>query len=320
MRRNARSTSTWSALTSWYSSTQTWSISDASSGPRRSSAAAARQYRSRSSKSTRPSTRLRLHVRAADRRDRLELVGAPRRDLVDHRRQRALRVDRARVDVEQRSLLREAPAGRGGAVLVADEVDRRRRRRRRRGSRTPPGSPSAAACRRKRAVRDRVERAARRSGRAARRRAPGASGEQRLAAVHHLARGAPGEGQRHDALGGHTARDEPRDPGRQRGGLAGAGAGQDPQLVALERGRRPLLLVQPVDRGEHTFDYRPPPPLSRVCTAATTPGLYRSHCSGLFSVQTRAAGAGGCGRVQAGAGGCGRVRAGAGGCGPVQAG
>ena len=77
--------------------------------------------------------------------------------------------------------------------------------------------------------------------------------------MRHLPRRAPGEGQRHDPLRSNTARHQPRDSGNQRGGLAGSGAGQDPQLLALEGRGRPLLVIQSIQRWEHTFDYR-------VCT------------------------------------------------------
>ena len=62
-------------------------------------------------------------VGAEGLRERVAMLGAPRKRLRQHLRQRRLGVDRARVDVEHRLRAREAPAARGVTLLLAHEVE-----------------------------------------------------------------------------------------------------------------------------------------------------------------------------------------------------
>jgi hypothetical protein len=62
-------------------------------------------------------------VGAEQRREVVGVLGAPWEVLVEHLAERALRVDRARVDVGERVLAREPGARRGVPVLLADEVE-----------------------------------------------------------------------------------------------------------------------------------------------------------------------------------------------------
>ena len=115
------------------------------------------------------------------------------------------------------------------------------------------GQPERRRVPAQRAVRDRVERAAHDPAAASLRGALGAR-EQRLGPVGHLPRRAPGERQRHDAFGGNPASDEPGHPRGEGGRLPGAGAGEDPELLALECGCGLLLFVESFERWEHMFD------------------------------------------------------------------
>ena len=247
VRRSARSTSTCSALTSWYSSTQTWSISDASSGAEPLVGRGRAPVEEQIVEVDEAEHALAVHVAAADRRDRFELIGAPRRDLVDDGRQRPLRVDRARVHVEQRRLLREPPPGRVAAPCSSRTRSITSAASPESSIEKPSGSPSATACRRR--VRCAIEwnvpptiRARRRDAGERRR-----VGEQRLAAVHHLARRAPGEGERHDALGRDPARRPATRPGpsarwscrcrRRRGSAAGRPRRSPPPAARRSAGR-----------------------------------------------------------------------------------
>ena len=60
-----------------------------------------------------PRRSLPLHVAPADRRDLVDALLRPGRDLGDHRRQRAARVYRRRIQVDEQGLARKAPACRG---------------------------------------------------------------------------------------------------------------------------------------------------------------------------------------------------------------
>ena len=62
-------------------------------------------------------------VAAEQPHERVGVLGAPREVLVEHLAQRPLRVDGARVDVDQGRLAREAPRALGVPVLLAHEVE-----------------------------------------------------------------------------------------------------------------------------------------------------------------------------------------------------
>ena len=64
-----------------------------------------------------------------------------------------------------------------------------------------------------------------------------------MAAIDHLAGGAPGERQQQHPLGGRAIRDDPRDPGGERSGLASARAGENPQCCWFVELRDCSLLV-----------------------------------------------------------------------------
>ncbi len=192
---------------------------------------------------------LALYVSLADGGELVDLVVAPRRDLVDDLGQRTLRVDGARIEIEEGALLREAAPVARRAELVADEIDDVGRVAGVEHGETL-GKAERDCVPAQGAVRDGVERAADDPGPAA------GSGHLRLTAVHHLAGGAAGERQRHDPFGGHTSCDQPGDSRRERGGLARARPRENSELVARERCRGSLLLVQTIDRDEHTFDHR----------------------------------------------------------------
>ena len=186
-----------------------------------------------------------------------EVVGvalAPREGLGQQLAQRALGVDRARVDVQQRRLAREAPAGLPDPGLLAHEVQQvggvagvehaeagRQAEHGRVAAHEPMG--------------DGVEGAAHHPpGVPAVRRAP----EVGARAPEHLARGAAREGQQQHALGRRALVDQPRDPRRQRRRLAGARAGQHEQRAARVGGGGELLGVQSVEVAggagfEHAF-------------------------------------------------------------------
>ena len=187
-----------------------------------------------------------------------EVVGvalAPREGLGQQLAQRSLGVDRARVDVQQRRLAREAPAGLADTRLLADEVEQV-------GGVAGVEHAEAGGQAEHRgvaaheAVGDRVEGAAHHApGVPAPRRAP----EVGPRATEHLARGAPREGEQEHALGRRPLVDEPRDARGQRRRLARAGAGQHEQRPAgMGRGGA-LLGVQSVEVGgagagfEHAF-------------------------------------------------------------------
>ena len=112
-----------------------------SSRPARASRAAGRRGRARRARACAP-------VGAEERRDRLAVLLAPREGLVEHLRQRPLRVDRARVDVEQRRLAREARVRSPRARAPRAGGRARRRRRRRRARRSPARRPERRAWRR----------------------------------------------------------------------------------------------------------------------------------------------------------------------------
>jgi hypothetical protein len=173
-------------------------------------------------------------------REVLGVAVAPWERFGEQLAQRALGVDRARVDVEQRRLAREAPAGLPHAGVLADEVEQVG------GIARVEHAEARWQAERRRvpaheAVRDRMERAAYHLAsvtpvwRAA---------EVRPRASEHLARRPPREGQQQHALGRRALADQPRDARRQRRGLAGARAREYEQRPARVRRRGALLLVE----------------------------------------------------------------------------
>ena len=167
---------------------------------------------------------------------------APREGLRQQLAQRALGVDRARVDVQQRRLARKAPAGLPHAGLLAHEVEQVGRVARvehaEAGGKAEHGRVAAHE-----AVGDRVEGAAHHApGVPALRRAP----EIRACPAEHLARGAAGEGHEQHALGRRALVDEPRDARGQRRRLAGPRTGQHEQRAAGMGRRGELLGVESV--------------------------------------------------------------------------
>ena len=138
-----RARSTCSPLTSWYSSISTWSNAAASRGPITSSRGQRAPEQQQVVEVDHAELPLARRVGLEQRRDRLAVLRAPREVLLDHARQRLLRVDRARVDVQQRALLREprpAPA-RARARRAAGPARPRRRPRRARRSRPAARAP-----------------------------------------------------------------------------------------------------------------------------------------------------------------------------------
>jgi hypothetical protein len=174
-----------------------------------------------------------------------EVVGvalAPRERLGQQLAQRALGVDRARVDVQQGRLAREAPAGLPDAGLLAHDVQQVGR---------VAGIEHAEAGRQAEhrrvaaheAVGDRVEGAAHHLPRVP---ALGGATEVGACAPEHLARGAPREGHEQHALGRRALVDEPRDARGQGRRLAGPGAREHKQRAAGMGRRGELLGVESV--------------------------------------------------------------------------
>ena len=198
-------------------------------------------------------------VLAEQRRDRLAMIRHPREVLRQHLRQRQLGVDRARVQIEQRPLLREAgSAGRRVAGLDPQQVQHVGRvarvqhaeaGRQAQGRGVAPHQP----------VRHRMERPAHH---------PGRGGNESAGPLEHLPRGAPRERQQQDALGRHTLGHEPSHPGTERCRLARPRAGEDQQWPAAVRRGGPLLVIELVQ----------PIPLAGV----------RDHCHGPSNATQRA--------------------------------
>jgi hypothetical protein len=180
------------------------------------------------------------------------VLGAPGEVLVEHLAQRALRVDGARVDVDERRLAREAACSLGVPVLLADEVEHVGRvagveegevGREAQGERVLSHEPVA----------DRVERAPEHAARST------ARGGSR--AIDHLACGPAGEGQQQDPLVRHTSLDETGGAGAQGRRLARPRSREYQQVPAIMVGGSPLLLVETGERAsvgkriqcEHVF-------------------------------------------------------------------
>ena len=238
----ARATmSTWIWLTSWYSSTSTWSQRPAIAGPSAGSASSARQASSRSSKSSSAAVALAGDVGAEQVEDRVGVRVAPRELGGDHVAGRAAGVDRPGVDVDQgRRRAGTARSAAGQAVVVAQQVHQvggvARVEHRHAG-----GRPSVSACVGDQPVRDGVEGAAPAAVRAASR-----SRAQIAAARASMSSAARRVKVSSRIRSGSTPRSSSaRHPRGQRAGLAGAGAGQDDQRAVAVRGRGQLRVVEP---------------------------------------------------------------------------
>ena len=178
---------------------------------------------------------LALAVALEDRDDlRLDL-GKVRRVLGEDLGERAARVDRVRVQVEQDVTLGESPLerrdllvrGRGlehlaGVLGIEDREVR--------------PEAEAAAEPAQQPVADRVERAAHQP--------PHVHGQQRLDAAQHLARGPVREGQQQDPGGIVPGLDEARNPVDEGPGLARAGPGDDEDGAGSLEDDLALLVVQ----------------------------------------------------------------------------
>ena len=229
--------STCRPLTSWYSSISRWSnaslhgaAGDLVGGQR----TPVQEQVVEVEHSQRP---LAGRVRLEERGHRFDVVLAPREVLGDDAGQRLLGVHRARVDVEQRALLREAPLALRVPVLLADHVDQIRRvagvEHPEAGRQVECGGMHAHE-----AVRNGMERPAQYAA------GPRRHGNQRARAPQHLARRAAGEREQHDPLRRHALGHQPGHPRAQRRGLAGARAGQDQQRAAGVGGRCALPCIQ----------------------------------------------------------------------------
>ena len=184
-----------------------------------------------------PERALSSRVRPEERGDVVPVLLAPRKGLGEHLGKRSLRVDRARVDIEQRALLRKPPPTLGVSVLLAHEVEHVGR---------VSGVKHAEACRQPERRRvpademmgDGMEGATEHAASAVRHR------HQRPRALQHLARRATRERQQQDAFRRAPLGDEPCDPSAQRRGLTGSRPRQDQQRTARMTNRPPLVDIQ----------------------------------------------------------------------------
>ena len=182
---------------------------------------------------------------------------APRKGIGEHPGKRSLRVDRARVDIEQRALLRKPPPTLGVPVLLAHEVEHvgRVSRVEHAEARRQPERRRVPA---DEMMGDRMERATEHAASAVRHR------HQRPRALQHLTRRATRERQQQDPFRRDPVGDEPGDPSAQRRGLTGPRAGQDQQRTARMTNRRPLLDVQLLKPRQLLSERRRHLPRSRI--------------------------------------------------------
>ena len=162
---------------------------------------------------------------------------APRKRLGEHLGKRSLRVDRARVDIEQRALLRKPPPALRVSVFLAYQVEHVR------GVSCVEHPEAGRQPERRRVptdemVGDGMEGAAQHAAGAVRHR------HQRPRALQHLPRRATRERQQQDPLRRHPAGDEPRDPSAKRRRLTRPRPGQDQQGAARMTNRRTLFAIQ----------------------------------------------------------------------------
>ena len=268
--------STWSPLTSWYSSIRTWSKRPSSSRPMTSSATSARQQVVQVDQTQRLLAR---RVGLEQCADRFPVLLAPRKAARQDLAERLHRVDRARVDVEQRALLREALAALGVSMLLAEEIEHVGGVARVEYP-EPGGQPDCSGVLAHEVMGDRVKRAAQDAAGAARHR------HERPGALQHLARGAAREGEQQNALRRDPLADEPGNPPAQCRGLTGARTGQDQQRTSRMANRRALLRIQLLKPGrrfrrrrggsegrwraclEHAFGLYGPSRTEPVCVAS----------------------------------------------------
>ena len=224
----APSTSACRALVSWYSSTSTWSKRPATIGPASGSCTSARQQGEQVVVVDQVPLALAGDVGAVGGAQLVGLVGAPRVVLAQHGIERLAGVDHPAEGAGQQLLAGPAALrGRVGGQLVphqGEEVGLVTLVEEREVGVDADRAPVAA----EQAVGDGVERAA-----------PGAAQlvvpGPLLGAGQQLGGGPPAEGEQQDALGRDPVGDQVGEPGRQRRGLAGAGAGHDEQ-AARRRG------------------------------------------------------------------------------------
>ncbi len=182
-------------------------------------------------------------VGGEDLADAVDLVEAPWVVVLQYVGERIAGVHGAGVDRGERLLAWEPPFARAEPQLVTEQVHDvgavgliQHREVRTKAQR--------AAVQAQQSVRDGVEGAA-----------PHTPGVGRLGDAlgprQHLASGAPTEGEEQEPFGAHTLGQQPGDPGRERRGLARAGAGDDQQRTVAVRRGRPLGVVE--IRPEHVF-------------------------------------------------------------------
>ena len=179
------------------------------------------------------------------------MLRAPRERALDDLVERRLRVDGPRIDVEHGRRAREAALAGGVPLLLADEVEQvggiAGVEHAEAGGQAERGGVQANE-----QVRDRVKGAAEHGSGVG----SGALREHARAG-NHFASGASGEREQEDALRAHPAREQPRDARAQGGRLAGAGAGEDQEALAVVRRRIALLGVELLEHvgcvGEHPF-------------------------------------------------------------------
>ena len=180
-------------------------------------------------------------VLAEDLRNPLLLVSAPGIPVRDHVGQLGPAIDDARVEADQRLLLRKALLLLPHPEVTADEVHQVRGIRlvhHRELRREPQGAPVVA----QQPVAHRVKRAA--PHLPARRRLQRALRDQPRGPLEHLLRSAPREGQQQDAIRRDALLDQPRDPRSERLGLPRARPGDNQERPARVRHRLPLRRVQ----------------------------------------------------------------------------
>ena len=191
-----------------------------------------------------------------ERAEDLEVLLAPREALGHDLPHRPLRVHRARVDVSERVLAREAPSGLAVTLLLPHEIEQvggitRVEHREVRAESERRGVPAHEA------MPHRVERTAEH--------APSRAAGHRLRAREHVPRRTARERQQQDPLGRGAVGDERRDARTKRRRLPGPRAGQHEQVAVAVQCGGALLGVQflepvggvgGVSRGEHPFAER----------------------------------------------------------------
>ena len=165
---------------------------------------------------------------------------APGERRSEHLRERLLRVDAARVDVNQCPFARPPSSGPPGrAPRAAGRAGRQHRKRQ--GQRSS-AQPNRGGMDTDQLVSGRMERATNDI--------PGdARSEQRARSGQHLPRSTPRERQKKNAVRRNTLLDQPGDTTAKSRRLPGSGSGEHQQRTAVVRDRGALLVVQPLQRG-----------------------------------------------------------------------